>query len=121
MNNKGQTLVLFVALIPFIFILFVFAFDISKLYAEKSKLDGIAYSSLNSSLLGNKAISDIKNNIKENDTNIKINSISYDSVCLEKQIEPVFAGIMGKDNFKVKSYFKGKLINNKLVIEKKGK
>lgn len=121
MNNKGQTLVLFVALIPFIFILFVFSFDISKLYQEKAQLDGIAKLSLRYTLLENEPISVVKDNILKNDKNIKIKSITTNSICLEKQGEPVFANIIGKDKFNIKSCFSGKVLNNKLIIEKKGK
>ena len=121
MNNKGQTLVLFIALIPFIFILFVFVFDISKLYSEKAKLNNIAETSIRYTLMENKSINSVKENILKNDKNIKIDSITQNSICLSKQEEPVFGSVIGKDKFIIRSCFKGKIVNNKLIIDKKGK
>ena len=121
MNNKGQTLVLFVALIPFIFILFVFSFDISKLYSEKTKLNNIAETSLKYTLIDKKDINTVRNNILKNDKEIKITNMTNNTICLGKKESPVFGRFLGKDTFNIKSCFKGKVINNKLIIEKKGK
>ena len=121
MNNKGQTLVLFIALLPFIFILFVFVFDLSYLASQKTKLDSIASSALNSIMIKGNDTQEVKDNIKKNDKEIKINSISNDSICLRKEIKPIFGGIIGYDIFKVKTCLNGKVINNKLIIDKKGK
>lgn len=121
MNSKGQTLVLFVALIPFIFILFVFSFDISKLYSEKTKLNNIAETSLKYTLMDNKNINTVRNNIQKNDKDIKITNMTSNTICLEKKESPVFGRFLGKNTFNIKSCFKGKVINNKLILEKKGK
>lgn len=121
MNNKGQTLVLFIALLPFVFILFVFVFDISKLYSEKSKLDNIVESSLRYTLVDNKSISEVKDNIIKNDKDINIDKITTNYICLSKKESPVFGNAIGKDVFNIKSCYSGKLLNNKLIIEKKGK
>ena len=121
MNNKGQTLVLFVALLPFIFILFVFVFDLAFLSSEKTKLDSVASSSLKNIVMENKSKDLVKDNIKKNDSNINIDEISNSSICLSKELKPIFGGIIGYDIFKVKTCLKGNIENNKLIIEKKGK
>ena len=121
MNNKGQTLVLFVALLPFIFILFVFVFDLAFLSSEKTKLDSIASNSLRSIVIENKDKDLVKDNIKKNDANIKVNKINSNSICLSKEIKPIFGGIIGYDIFNIKTCLKGSIENNKLIIEKKGK
>lgn len=121
MNNKGQTLVLFIALLPFLFILFVFSFDISKLYSEKTKLNNIAEVSLKYTLVDKKNINTVKNNIQKNDKDIKIIVLTTNSICLEKKESPIFGRFLGKDTFNIKSCYEGKIINNKLILEKKGK
>ncbi len=121
MNNKGQTLVLFVALLPFIFILFVFVFDLAFLSSEKTKLDSISSSSLKNILIEKKDKDLVKDIIKKNDPDIKVNKINNDSICLSKEIKPIFGGIIGYDIFNIKTCLKGTVENNKLIIEKKGK
>ena len=39
MNNKGQTLALFIIILPIIFILFIYIVDIGNLYFEKRKIN----------------------------------------------------------------------------------
>ena len=39
MNNKGQTLALFVIIIPLILLLFIYIVDIGNLYLEKRKIN----------------------------------------------------------------------------------
>ena len=120
MNNKGQTLVLFISLIPFIFILLVFVLDLSYVSSEKTKLDNIATSSLKS-LIKNKDINQVKNTINKNDTSIKIEKINKNSICLTKKVEPIFGNVIGYNKYNIKSCFDKKISNNKVIIEKKGK
>lgn len=101
MNNKGQTLVLFIALIPFIFMIFVFAIDLAKLSAEKTYIEGIANEALVNLQNGN-SISSTQDIILKNDKDIQIDSIDNNKVCLSKQIEPIFGGILGVDFFTAK-------------------
>ena len=121
MNNKGQTLVLFIALLPFIFILFVFVFDLANLATKKTVLDGIAKDSLRYMIVDEKSESEIKENILKNDSDILIKSIDDSSICLKKEVKPIFGEILGYDVFNIKSCFEGKFENNKLVIIEKGK
>ena len=120
MNNKGQTLVLFVALLPFIFILFVFVFDLSYIASSKTKLDSIAESSLNDVMVKSKDKNSIVEVIKKNDDDIRVLSIDDNSICLKKTVEPVFGSIVGYKNFDIKSCLEGKVENGKFIIEEKG-
>lgn len=101
MNNKGQTLVLFIALIPFIFMIFVFAIDLSKLSSEKTYIEGIATESFDS-LQNGLEKSEIESIIKSNDKDIKIDKLDSDSICLSKKIEPIFGSILGVEFFTAK-------------------
>ena len=121
MNNKGQTLVLFVALLPFVFILFVFAFDLSFISSEKTKLDSIAKSSLKSIVINNKDENEVKSIILKNDKDIKVTYINSNSICLLKKTNPIFGNVIGYKTYKIKVCKKAKYINGKLIIEEKGK
>lgn len=41
MNNKGQTLVLFVVLLPIILLIFVAVIDLGNIYIEKRKINNV--------------------------------------------------------------------------------
>ena len=100
MNNKGQTLVLFIALLPFIFILLVLVFDLSYISIEKSKINGLTESS--SLSMKNSSYEEVEKIIKKNDKDIKV-SFDNDILCLEKKSNVIFGSIIGKKNYNIKS------------------
>ena len=120
MNNKGQTLVLFVVLIPFILALFAFVIDSAYIVKEDTKLKSIATSSLKS-LNDNKNISDIKKIIKTNDNNIQIVVIDNNKIHLTNQIDPIFGKIVGYEKYNLDIELYSTFENGKLVIKEKGK
>lgn len=120
MNNKGQTLVLFITLLPFIFILLVLVFDISFLSSEKTKLDNIATSSLKSAMIY-RDINQIKANITKNDKDIKIDKLTQNRICLSKKTNPIFGKVIGYNSYNLKSCLKGTISNGKIIIDKEGK
>ena len=119
MNNKGQTLVLFVALLPLIFGLFAFVFDTAYIYSNNSKLSSIADSSLKSMQTKNKE--DVINVIRKNDKNIKVITLTSDEIDLETNLKPIFGSIIGLKDYKIKAQKQAKYENGKLIIEEKGK
>lgn len=121
MNNKGQTLVLFVVLIPFILMLFAFVFDSAYISRKDTELEGIATSSLKALIENNKTSSDVVKVIKENDENIEVISIDNNSIHLMNKIDPIFGKIIGYDKYNLEVNLQGKIINGKLIIEEKGK
>ena len=120
MNNKGQSLVLFIAIIPIIFILCIFAIDLAKLSSEKTKIEGICDESISAIVENNKSSIEVENLVLLNDKDIKITDIGNDYICLEKEVEPIFGGIINLDIFKIKVCKEGYIENNKLVIKEKG-
>lgn len=113
MNNKGQSLVLFVITIPLIIIMFVFAIDTSRLYYEKNKLDNINVLILQNYM--DKNDSEIERIIRKNDenmVNIDINR-SKSSITLTKYIDVIFIGILNKNKYEIDSTYK--LENEKII------
>ena len=80
MNNKGQSLALFVILIPLILILFIGVVDIGFIYIERRNIENTLSKAIDYYKDGkdvetfiNKNISDIEDiSIEENENNIKI-------------------------------------------------
>ena len=102
MNNKGQTLVLFIILIPVFLIIFAFAIDTSYMSIKEKELEdvaNVAIEEINKTGDINKA----NEYIKKVDKNIKIISIRNDKVVLEKDINPIFGQIIGFNNYKIKA------------------
>lgn len=121
MNDKGQSLVFFVALIPLVFIIFAFIFDTSLIIRENNRLESITTSAINYLAKNNKSPEEVEKVIKENDEDIKILKIDYGRISLEKNVKPIFGKIIGFKEYKIKTDMTFKTNNGKLIITEKGK
>ena len=65
MNNKGQTLVIFVIILPILLIMLTLIVDLGFMYIEKRNIENDVYSSLEYYL----------ENINEDDIDIKVNKL----------------------------------------------
>lgn len=119
MNNKGQSLVFFICLIPIIFILFVLVFDGAYMRYEKSKLDNIASLAL-TYMNENKEEVVVRDYILKNDSNIKIEKLSKNEVYLINNIEPVFGKYLNYNEYSLKSKYVGHYDNGVFVVDKEG-
>lgn len=120
MNKKGQVLVVFIAILPIIILLFAYIFDTAYMEGEKKSLDSVAKTSVEYLDKGYE-INLVEKYIKDSDKKIIIKEIDSDnlSVVLEKKIDSYFGKILGLDEYLVKSSMKGKINNNKLLVEKR--
>ena len=107
MNNRGQVFVLFILLLPVLFILFAYVIDkCYLLYQENSQKDigNIVCSYLTDT---NKTDNDIKQLALENDSkleNIKIiRSDKQVTVTLEKKIDSLFGKLFGISKYEIKT------------------
>ena len=114
MNNKGQSLALFVIIIPLVIIMFAVSIDICRLYYEKNKLDNINMLVL--SKYFDKNDKEIENIIKKNDRDINdiIIDRSENSITIKKDIEVIFIGVLNKNKYEVDSKYK---ISDKKIIK----
>ena len=106
MNNKGQSLVLFVIIIPIIILLFVYLFDLANLTSEKIKLDSIAKTSI-TYLKEDKEILEVQNYIIKNDKEIKIIKINDTEIHLKKEVPSIFGKNIGFKSYKIEIHKKG--------------
>lgn len=117
MNNKGQSLVLFVLLIPVLIMIFALIFDSSLIILENNKLKNLAKTSITYMMKDNKTIEEVKEYIKKNDDTIEIIAITNSSIYLKKQKEGYFGKVIGYENYEFEIKYKGIYKKNKLTIE----
>lgn len=118
MNNKGQSLVVFVILLPILLILMAFSIDIGYQLIEKSKLVDINKTAITYLVKDKKDQNTIKEVIAKNDKEIKIEKITQNRIKLTKNINSVFGKLVKLKTYKITSDLSGRLENNKLIIEK---
>lgn len=125
LNNKGQSLVLFIVILPIILFMFVLVYDIGNAIYEKNRLSNVNYM-VTSYALDNENISesDIVNLINKNVnglSNIKV-IINDDKVniSLSKNIKGVFGRMFDFNLITAYSEYIGYIDNGNKVIEKVG-
>ncbi len=127
MDNKGQTLVLFVILLPLLFVLLALVIDIGLLVNEKSKVDNAVKDSIKSALKSEPSSNQIVEErvaylINSNIEDIKIKKIEYkDSVLyvsVSKNYKTLFARILSQKNYSIDMSFKAYIENDEVIIKK---
>lgn len=125
LNNKGQSLVLFIVILPIMLFMFVLVYDIGNAIYEKNRLSNVNYM-VTSYALDNENISesDIVNLINKNVnglSNIKV-IINDDKVniSLSKNIKGVFGRMFDFNLITAYSEYIGYIDNGNKIIEKVG-
>ena len=122
-NNNGQTLIIFVILIPFLIMIMAFVVDISYMYSESSKLQNATKTIINDNYdkrLNDDIKKDIKELYKKNDiktTNLKVDgNENYLKIKNNYKIESIFGKIIGIKTYNIKVSLKGYKENNKIKV-----
>ena len=121
MNNKGQTLVLFVLILPIIIFIMLLVIDVSNMFITKQELNNINKIVLNYGLdiieeenIDSKLEELINKNVLNNDHTIRI-----DNGIIEVEIKKNIQGIVTKKKiYEVKSTYKGYIEEDKKVINR---
>lgn len=121
MNNKGQTLVLFVLILPIIIFIMLLVIDVSNMFITKQELNNINKIVLNYGLdiieeenIDIKLEELINKNILNNEHTIKI-----DNGIIEVEIKKNIQGIITKKKiYEVKSVYKGYIKEDEKVISR---
>jgi hypothetical protein len=125
LNNKGQSLVMFVMILPILLMIIMMVIDIGKMVQRREELDSINYILVDYGL-DNIELNNLENKLKEildkNDKSIDIVKINIDKESLEVEVilrDEVDLLIL-KDNklFRVKSDYIGRVVDNKKIIER---
>jgi len=125
-NNKGQSLVLFVLILPLLLFVFILTYDVGNMILSRRTLDNINYIAINYGLSHMEEESleeNIRDLINRNDNKIVINNykIEENTIYLEteKAYKGIFLGLIKTKLSKVKSSYKGYFDNdNKRIIER---
>lgn len=113
MNNKGQTLIFFIVILPILLLTLMFIIDLSNMNYEKNKLDNLAKEVIEYKLDGKKD-EEINSLIRLSDDTIKYELYS-NKVILKKEYKPIFLKI---NRDEIKSIYTGYNLKTKKVIKK---
>jgi len=127
MNNKGQTLVLFIILLPVILILLALIINLGSTSIQKRKLDIIVKNivednmdNLNDTNITEQIDLMLKNNIdKFEERNIIITSDSL-KVSVTIKLNNIFGNILNNEENIYQISYKGTIDNNKVKIVRRG-
>ena len=125
LNNKGQTLALFVAFIPFFIMIGTFVIDVSYAKYNSNKLNEITKMVVSYGVkhIDEDPYKEMVDLIYQNDDEIDNYKIDIDgenkivNVCLDKSTKVFFGSIVGKKIYKQKSEYKSFLKDDRIIIE----
>ena len=122
MNNKGQVLVVFIILIPILFMLIGIIFDVCYAAYEKGKIENNLKYILKTSLENDLSEYEIEELIDKNIDNIENYNISFDnnalSIYIDANVDGVFRNLFDNPIEKISVLYKGYVSNDKIVIER---
>ena len=123
-NNKGQSLVMFVLIIPIFLLILTLIYDVGNAIYEKDRWSNTNYLTIEYGLNNIDTVTenDLKNLIEQNTSNLKYIYVTIEDNQIEIKMEKDAKSIIGKMfNFnlvKIISHYKGKIINNQKEIER---
>lgn len=126
LNEKGQSLALFVIFLPVIMMIGTLVIDIGLANYNKHKLDEISKSVLDYGLnnIDNDPYSNMVDLIYQNDSDIDSYEIDMDldnrkiKLVIKKATKGVFGSIIGKEIYKEESSYVGYFKEENIVIER---
>ena len=121
MNNKGQSLVLFILIIPILLGIVVLVIDCGNALVTKNKINNVIEMVLEDGLEDGYSEEEINKLI---DYNLDSGTYSVDvdndviNIKVSDYVDGVFSNILDIDGFHIVSEYDGYIENNKKVIEK---
>ena len=122
-NNKGQSLVMFVLILPIILMILVMVVDIGKMMLLRSSLNNINYIAMDyglDNLDRENIVGDIEEVIYKNKSDIDSVSVLIDGGKIQITLKDNVDLLILKNSqiFYVKSSYVGYISNNKKIIER---
>ena len=121
-DRKGQSLVLFVLLIPLIIGVVILVYDVGNAMVEKNKMNNIIEMVMEMSLEDELETSKIESLLSKNlnGYNNEVHDVNNKMVISSStNIEGVFSKLFGFQGFEIRSEYVGEVINKEIVITKK--
>ena len=127
LNNKGQSLAIFVIFVPVFIMIGTFVVDVSFAKYNERRLDNLNKQVINYGLkhIDEETYDNMVDLIYQNDSDIDSYEININnetkeiSVTLSKSTKGFFGSIVGKEIYNEKSSLKGYIKDDKKIIEKK--
>lgn len=120
MNNKGQSLVLFVVFIPIFILIFTLIFDSAAIVTESVRIKNIGKEAITYLTEKETDIDMVKKIILKNDKDIEIVKINKNEIRIKRVIDSYFGAIIGHETYELEVYYVGIMKDGKLIIEEKG-
>lgn len=121
MNNKGQTLAIFIIVIPIILLLVCMIIDLGKLSLEKKQLQNVIKAIIKDELKKGPDRKRIINLINKNTSDMKIDNIIIENgiitITISKQYTGLFPNLL-KNMKTINLTYKGYKINDNITIKK---
>lgn len=125
LNNKGQTLIMFILLIPLILVIMALVIDTSFVYKEKIRFQSITktimkntYARINEEDFKKQVINLYKkNNVDIKNIKIDVNSNEV-SINNQAKVKSIFGNIIGIKSYKIKFSYKILKENDKVKVIK---
>lgn len=119
LNRKGQTLIMFVLLLPLILALVAFIVDFGLVITEKThQIEVIKTAIKDNKTLDNEEIKKVIKKNKVDINNIKIeNNNEQIRIVNETKIDSIFGAIIGLKEYRIKVDVSAKLLNGKIIFE----
>ena len=124
LNNKGQSLVMFIIIIPIFCLILTLIYDVGNAIYEKNSLSNTSYIVIDYGLDNINNISDselidivLKNTDKLSYIYVAIEDNQIE-VKLSKNIKGILGRMFGFNLIEVNTYYKGNITNGKKIIER---
>lgn len=121
LNRHGQTLVLFIILIPILLLLAAFVIDMGVILTNKMQLKEVTKLAIKENIDNPDDINKIKKIFEINEidiSNLEINVIDNKiNIKNEIEVKSIFGSVIGILNYKIKIDITGYKSNDKIIIE----
>ncbi|MDD4109639.1 MAG: hypothetical protein PHH93_13065 [Prolixibacteraceae bacterium] len=123
LNNKGQTLVVFVLLIPILLLIFAIIIDSGYAYIEKRKIENYIKDAIEYWFDVESEDEEIITNIQKKFAKLQLNPAinitnNYIKISVETEYDSLFDLFIKQSSHDIKLSYVGILENNELVIRK---
>ena len=124
LDNKGQSLVMFIIIIPIFCLIITLVYDVGSAIYEKNRLSNTTYMAIEYGLdnIDNVNESNLIELIQKNTSNLSYISVVIGDTEIEIKLSKNIKGIVGKmfgfNLIEVNTYYEGKIVDGEQKIER---
>lgn len=124
LNNRGQSLVMFVIIIPIFLLIITLVYDVGNAIYEKNRIENVVYMTIDYGLdnVDKVGKNDLTELIMENINNIKYISVDIDDKKIDIKVTKDVKGIVGKifkfNLITIETHYVGNIVDGKSSIER---